>query len=200
MSASTRSEDGFTFVELMISLALLSLMTAYALSAFGMLRDMNRIAAAAAAKQEVYAVTRHMRESLGDIRVQFIAEGDSDHHLLFEGLTSSIRFVTASNGLRETGGLYVVRYVLDDSGDLVSERALLQTRPSNQVNRVVLLRGVSSISFGYMAKSDSNGEASPQAAWEDKRNLPQAIAVSVGFKADDQRRWPETWIRLGAAK
>lgn len=200
MSAATRSEDGFTLVELLISLALLSLMTAYALSAFGMLRDMNKIAARAAAQQEVDAVVRHIRESLGDVRVQFIAEKDGGQHLLFDGFKDSIRFVTASNGERETGGLYIVRYVLDDTGDLVSERTLLQSRSSTEVNRLVLLREVSSVSFGYLAEEGLTGSLAVQAQWESDRILPRAVSVSVGFEANDPRRWPETWVGIGTAK
>ncbi len=200
MSATVRGEDGFTLVELLISLALLSLMTAYAISAFGMLRDMNGIAARAAAQQDVDAAVRHMRESLGDVRVQFIVdEEDGDQHLLFEGAADSVRFVTVSNGERETGGLYAVRYVLDETGDLVSERTLLQSRPWNQANRVVLLRGVTSVLFGYVAEGDPGGEAGTQANWDNERILPRAVTVSVGFKANDSRIWPETWVRLGAA-
>ena len=107
MTLLQRHDDGFTLVELLVSLALLSLMAIYALNAFSSLRDINRVEDRVDAQMEVEAVARHLRETIADVRPIFVRDSNNAPKLLFRGSPGVLEFVSASNGGLETGGLGV---------------------------------------------------------------------------------------------
>ena len=132
MTFSKRNDDGFTLVELLVSIALLSLMAIYTLNAFSAMRNMNRVVDAFGEQMEVEAVQRHLRGAIGDMRPVFKNDANSQAGLLFEGEADRVAFVVASNGDREVGGLYFVQYFVNENGDLIVDRNLLRSSSSNR--------------------------------------------------------------------
>lgn len=193
MTSSRRHDDGFTLVELLVSLALLSLMTIYSLNALASLRDMNRAVDRVGGQMEVEAVARHLRDAIADVRPVFAMDGNNAPQLLFKGSHGTLEFVTASNGDRETGGLYLLRYSLDADGTLLAERRILRDKTTGAANKVVLLRGVKEITFRYWAPGGSNIQNESSDSWERQDILPSAIEVEVGFEDADFRTWPRTF-------
>lgn len=193
MRLHAKADDGFTLVELLVSMALLSLMAIYAIQAFSTLRNMSRVEADMAAQMEVDAVARHLRGELEETSAVFLPDGSVRPKLLFVGKSTTLTYVATSNGEREVGGPYLVSLALDGDGTLKSRRQLIQTKISEQVNEVILLRGVQSIHFSYRA-SKNPPQVLPE--WNADNRLPIAIEISVAFANQDKRHWPETLIRL----
>ena len=129
-----------------------------------------------------------MREAIADARPVFTMGENNAPRLLFKGEPAALEIVSAANGERETGGLYLVRYSLDADGTLIAERQLLRHPPSGKINKVTLLRNVSSLAFEYPGEPGR------------KDTLPNAIAVSLTFAAGDSRIWPRTFVRVSAAR
>lgn len=194
MTLPQRHDEGFTLVELLVSLALLSVMTIYALNAFSSLRDINRVADRIGSQMEVEAVARHFREAIADVRPVFVMDENNAPKFLFNGSPDALEFVTASNGDRETGGLYLVRYSVDAEGTLLAERRILRDRQGTEANKVVLLRDVESVSFRYLDSEDTFD------IWEQKDSLPSAIEVSVSFSNQSPRNWPSTLVVVRTAR
>jgi prepilin-type N-terminal cleavage/methylation domain-containing protein len=193
MNHANRNEAGFTLVELLVAMALLSLMAIYAIQAFGTLRSMNRVEADISAQLEVDAVARHLRSEIADARAVFIQGSGPNAKLTFEGTASSLTYVTASNGERETGGLYLVKLSVDANGVLKSARQLLGAQPSEHVEEVILLRGVKAIAFTYI-KSGNPPETLEN--WNVDNQLPAAIGANVTFDINDLRQWQSLLIRI----
>jgi general secretion pathway protein J len=191
---SLAQEDGFTLVELLISLALLSLMAIYAIQAFTTLRLMNRVESDIASQMEVDAVVRLLRRELVDVRAVFQQQGTANDRLYFDGAQNSLAYVTESNGEREVGGLYYVAISLNNTGTLTAKRQLLGTRLNDHVNEVVLLRDVRKLSFSYAG----DGAAIPD--WQATNQLPLAIGVHIEFQEGDKRRWNDILARLQMSK
>jgi len=200
MKLSRDSEAGFTLVELLVTLALLSLMLVYSVSAFSILRDLDRVSDDAAAQQEVEAAWRYMRDVLTDVRVRHEQNGSGQPRLLFRGDADQIQLVAASNGDRETGGLYVVRFLVSDERQLISERALLQREAGDMQNTVALLNDVTSVRFAFAANPAPGAEFEFEDDWTVANELPVAIRMSVTFAEGDHRRWPETIALVRAAR
>jgi general secretion pathway protein J len=188
--------EGFTLIELLISLALLSLMAIYAIQAFGAMRNMNRLEAAIEAQMEVDAVAHLLRSELGDARAVFQPSETQNAKLYFSGKSESLTFVSASNGERETGGLYVVTLRLDASGTLTSKRQLLGSKLNDHVNEVVLLRGVSKLNVTYAPSTSPNDTMD---SWQTDNQLPIAIGVNIQFQKDDKRHWTDMLVLLQTA-
>jgi general secretion pathway protein J len=187
-------EDGFTLVELLISLALLSLMAIYAIQTFTTLRTMNRIESDMASQMEVDAVARLLRRELSDARAVFQQQGTANEQLYFIGAENTLAYVTESNGEREAGGLYYVAISLDSTGTLTAKRQLLGIKLYDHINEVVLLRGVSKLSFSYV------GDTATTPDWQAINQLPKAIAAHVEFQGGDKRRWSDILVRLQTSR
>lgn len=196
MRSTGRNDAGFTLVEMLVSLALLSLMTVYAVSALSSLRDFNRVADRVGAQAEVEAVVRHFHDTIGDVRPIFVMDESNSPQFLFSGSPNSLEFVSASNGARETGGLYLVRYSVDKEGTLMVERRLLREQKSGEPNMVKLLSGVRSLKFRYYISGSENAVD----RWDRKDVLPSNVSVVVTFESDDDRKWPPFQLNLWAAK
>lgn len=194
MTPSQSHDDGFTLVELLVSLALLSLMTIYALNAFFSLRDINRVVDRIGSQMEVEAVARHFRETISDVRPVFVMDENNAPKFLFKGSPDALEFVSASNGERETGGLYLVRYGVDAEGTLLAERRLLRNGQSIETNQVVLLQDVVGLSFKYLVSGDALD------TWRQKDSLPSAIEVNITFNSRNPRNWQPTLIYLRTAR
>lgn len=191
---------GFTLVELLVSLTLLSLMLIYSVSAFTMLKDLERVSDEAQAQHEVVAASRHMSEALSDARVWFEGTSAGQPRLLFQGSQQEIRFVSVSGGDRETGGIYALRYFVDDDRQLVVERTLLQEVQDKARYIAVLLKDVSLIRFAYAARPDFGSEPAFADEWLPQGSLPFVIRISADFVEGDRRTWPETDIRIRAVQ
>lgn len=197
MNPYVKTNDGFTLVELLVSIALLSLMAIYAIQAFSTLRGMNHVEAEIAAQMEVDALARHLRGELEETSAMFLPDGSSTPKLLFVGKSSTLTYVAISNGEREVGGFYYVNFALDADGTLKSSRRLIQSKISEQVNEVVLLRGVNSIQLTYF---DSENPANAMSEWRLDNQLPTAVEIFVRFPIHDKRRWSKMVIKLQNAQ
>ena len=196
MRSAGWNDAGFTLVEMLVSMALLSLMAIYALSALSSLRDFNRVAGRVGSQAEVAAVARYFHEAISDARLIYAVDENNSPRFIFQGLAHSIEFVSASNGQRETGGLYLVRYSVDAEGTLIAQRQILRDKSRGEPSRVTLLRGVKDVVFGYHASDSEN----IMETWERKDILPSAVDVSVIFENDDDRKWPPLLVSVWTAK
>ena len=200
MKPVTYSEDGFTLVELLVSLALLALMVTYAVSSISTLRQLNRISGEAAAQDEVDAVQRYLRHDIGDLRVVFETGESGNHTLMFDGTSQALSFIGSSDGTRETGGLYQVRVSLNETGELTAERQLLQSQLVGPINRVVLLRDVKSLRLSYAGRANDESKIVWQENWPKGNVLPVALRIAVEFEPTESRHWSETLVQVRTAR
>lgn len=200
MTATAHREAGFTLVELLVSLALLALMVSYAVSAISTLRHLNRVSGETAAQDEVDAVQRYLRQDIGDLRVVFETGESGNQTLMFDGKPQALTFIGNSDGTRETGGLNQVRMSLSETGELNAERQLLQSQVVGPINRVVLLRDVTSLQFSYAGRAKNNDEIVWQENWPKGNVLPIALRIAVEFESRGSRHWPEILVVVRAAR
>jgi general secretion pathway protein J len=196
VKCNAENQDGFTLVELLVSMALLSLMAIYTIQAFSTLRNMNRIEANIAAQMDVDAVVRHLHDEIANTHVVMSEGIGATSKLFFEGNVSNLKFVTTSNGERETGGLYLVQLQVDADGTLISKRQLLGTKSSEHIDEVILLRNVNSIAFSYVTNGNPPSIANQ---WTANNTLPNAVQINLSFKDGDTRKWSIPTIRIATA-
>ena len=191
------SESGTTLVELLVALALLSLMIVYALGALGYLRTMDQFAAGIETQSAVEAVAQHMRQSIADARITFERTDGETTRIVFKGDPTALELVSVLNDELATGGLFVLRYEAGGQGTFSLKRRLHRTELAAEV---VLLDGIKNLRFRYFGAIEAGGEASWLERWPVADRLPMAVAVTVTFPESDSRRWPETVIGLAAAR
>lgn len=183
-------QAGFSLVEMLVSLALVSLMALYAMNALSSLRTSERVTQEMAAQDEVDVVSEFLRQELSGMRLYRDPLDLQNSALGFDGKPNSVRFVTAGDRRREVGGLYLVTYSINGQGQLVTTRKILSGH-SQFEQQTILLQDVVSLNFTYMA---SDGAVS--SSWGDATQLPNAIAVDARFSDFDRRTWSKLVIPL----
>lgn len=200
MTPKFKNVEGFTLVELLVSLALLSLMTIYGLNALSSLNDINRAVGQTEAQMEIDAVARHLRDAIADIRPVFTTDESNAQQLLFKGSSDSLEFVGAANGEREAGGLYLLRYSVNAGHELIVERAMWRERQELTFKKVILMRGIKSIAFKYAASQENAGGEEITDLWRQTDVLPGSIEVNVEFEGNGERKWPTVLASLKNGK
>jgi prepilin-type N-terminal cleavage/methylation domain-containing protein len=196
MKNTKSNQEGFTLVELLVSMALLSLMAIYSVQALRTLHNMNRVEVDISKQMEVDAVARHLRSEISDARAVFLQSDTPNAKLAFSGMSHSLSFVTAANGEREVGGLYLIIVDVGTDGTLKSSRQMLSAHTSNPIDEVTLLRGVKSVNFAYI---NANNSSEILQNWTIDNELPDAIRVNVVFENGDLRNWMDLLITIETA-
>jgi len=193
-----RRAGGFTLVELLLALTLMSMLLALA---YGGLRASTR---AADKGQTVLEDSGRIRMAHQFIRKQinqmiplvFEESEDQQDRSVFQGDRRKIRYVAPMPGYLGFGGPQVqeLAIVPGDEGDkLVFSHALLQGfEEQNLYERdpIVLLEHIEGAEFGFLGL-DEFGELSPwMSDWLETETLPECVSLSIEFTEEVYIQWP----------
>jgi general secretion pathway protein J len=190
-------EAGFTLVELLVALTLLSFVS---LALFGALRfgimAWARGTAHVERVEDVAFVQGFLRRLIADEYPMFLSNDPTRPHVDFEGTAGSLSFlapapIAIARGGRSRFALSVDRH--HGRADLViASRPELTARDDASTSiRKVLLAGVQTVEFSYFGRRRSDGVAQWRDAWVGELTMPALVRVQVRFAADDARLWPD---------
>jgi type II secretory pathway pseudopilin PulG len=199
-------EAGTTLLELLIALALLALLSAYALGALSHLGTFNRAVKEIEDSNSVAAVAQHVRRAIEGSRVVFFTTPGAEARLAFIGEKDRISLVTDADSRLELGGLYLVQLGLDQDGGSSSRlvafrrafRPTMAVEPGN-AEPVELALGVAALRLRYYGAAEGSEEEQWHEAWHSTKKLPGAVEVDVAFE-DGRQRWPALVVTIPAAR
>jgi general secretion pathway protein J len=194
MTGRRHAEDGFTLVEVLVSLAILAIMLTYAIQSFFYFGKARQQADAISAQAEVDAAADLLRRELSGAVPVYRLDDQGRPLLRFKGEAEAIEFVILSSGDRETGGLVLVRYFVDDRNRLVSERRVLRDSVESAPETFSLLNGVEALHLDYVLGGKN------QTAWTSPDRLPQWTRIKVEFVSGDGRLWNALQTRVAAGQ
>jgi len=189
---------GFTLVELLLALTLMSMLLALA---YGGLRASTR---ATDRGQTILEDSSRIRMAHQFVRQQlnqasplvFAVSDDDEERTVFTGEADRIRFVAPMPGYLGFGGPQVQELAVvrgEDSLELVLSHALLQGfEEANLYDGppILLLDQIESATFSFLGR-DENGELAGWASsWPDGSVLPDSIALEIEFVDDVYIEWP----------
>ena len=196
-----RAARGFTMIELMIALVLLSLMSAVL---FGSLNLAGRSAEAGTAKAES---TSGMRLAGEYLRTQLAAQHPQRMHkiqefpLLFGGDADQLRYAAAMPGRVGLGGVWYYRLKLAtvegrQKPSLILERTIPDVNALDMpefvdADRSVLADDIKELKIAYYGvNTGASVDEAPtwRDKWDDPQNLPQLIRVDV--TPEKGNAWP----------
>ncbi len=198
---------GFTLVEILLALGLMSLLLALA---YGGLRAATR---AADRGQLLLEETSRMRITHQFIRRQLnqmlplpfdVADEGSGTRIVFEGDSHRFQFVAPMPGYLGSGGpqVQVIEVVNGGNGlDLLFSHALLQDFEQQRLydrDPIVLLEDLEYAQFEFLSRDDDGEIMGWAASWDDPSILPLAVRIDLGFGEESQSLWPllATTIRV----
>ena len=196
--ATCRRQKGFTLIEMLITMTLLSIIVVLLFSSLkiaaeswnageGKIIEVNK-------KAVVYQFFKRHLTTIRPVSTQAPLQNGEDvpmPQLLFQGRPQFMRFVAALPVSAARKGLQVFQIAADTEKPSILMVALSpyqQTEP-DQPEKVVLLEHIKAFAFSYFGKKDENSEAAWQEDWTGVDRLPQLIKVSINL--DDGSYWPD---------
>ena len=199
-----RPAPGFTLIEILLAVSLLSLIL---LLLFSALFSANRSWAATerriAQNDELRLVAEFIQRQLAEQSPLFWA-GEDDIDLLFSGASDELHFTAGLPAHRGGGGAEALTLKVSRAG---GERQLaLYVQPvgaarrpfANQhgAERVVLLANTARIELAYYGREEIEGQSTWRDEWQHAELLPELIGLTV-YPATG-RAWPQMIIPLHA--
>lgn len=183
---TTRSfQAGFTLIETLVALALLSLMTVFATGAIVVMSRTRQVETRIAERSNMEAVERHLTQTLSDMRTLFAVGTDQNAQLVFSGESGSVSFVGLLSDRLERGGLYWLHYGVTENGVFALEYQLYRPLHEFKTGHFEdLLSGVENVSFNYFGTTKDGASPSWSNQWHRKDTLPRAISVEFKLKGE----------------
>ena len=198
-SVGRRSQGaGFTLVELLLALTLMSMLLALA---YGGLRAATRAADRGQTVLEdssrIRMAHQFVRRQLNQVApLAFAQNDDGTERTVFQGAEDRIRFVAPMPGYLGFGGPQVQELALvrgNDHLELVLSNALLQGFEEERLYErppIVLLEDIESARFSFLGRDENDELAGWVTAWEEPGLLPESIALEIEFIEDVYIHWP----------
>ena len=197
-----RCSHGFTLVELLVGLSLLSLLT---LLLFGGFRFGLRAWEVGSARLEgtdaVAAAQSLLRREFSEAQPVLVGTPTETTPVLFSGAADRLTFVAPLPAHRGTGGFHIFELALRPAGATTSTNDLLlrwhpyradDTAPDfDPKDESVVLSDVDAINLSYFGSPTQGAPAHWLELWDGRLGLPKLVRLQVVFPPGDDRRWPD---------
>lgn len=193
--------SGFTLVELLLAITLMSILLGLTYTGLrAATRSSQRGELMLAAGGELRASHQFIRRQLNQMLPLTFAETDDAEELrtVFEGDATHIKYVAPMPGYLGAGGpqVQLVEVVNGENNELVIQfsHALLQGFSEDRLydrDPVILLEGVSSAGFEFLAKDEEGELIGWTTVWDQPEILPVAVRLDLKFSDGLSLRWPD---------
>jgi general secretion pathway protein J len=193
-----KASRGFTLVEILLALALMSMLLALA---YGGLRASTRAAnKGQAILQEsgrVRMAHQFVRKQLNQMAfLAFSTDPTDEERAVFEGEAKRIRFVASMPGYLGFGGPQVQELAIvpgDDGEMLVLSHALLQGFEEQKLferDPIILLDKIEFAEFSFLGRDETGELGALTNQWEQPELLPESVSLEIEFTEDVYIKWP----------
>jgi len=204
----TNAEAGYTLLELLIALALLTVIASLLLNAIGSARQALDIVDRRGTQASVPAVQSVLRRLLVEARANLDAAERADPDRAFIGEPNKLGFVSSFVPQGQYGGLWRYQIELDSSEGAAESSALVLAqqlvRPASPATsralRTVVVNKVRTLSVRYFGAENKDSAPVWQDAWRHPYRLPRLVSVDVTFARADGRQWTPLIVALPLAQ
>lgn len=193
-----RRAQGFTLVELLLALVLMSMLLALA---YGGLRASTRATDKGQAILEesgrIRMAHQFVRKQLNQMAFLGFGENEDDgSRIVFEGDAKKIRFVAPMPGYLGFGGPQVQELALvsGEKGQmLVLSHALLQGFEEENLyvrEPIVLLDKIEFAEFSFLGRDEEGELIAWTNQWDQTAALPASVSLDIEFTEDVYLKWP----------
>jgi general secretion pathway protein J len=205
----SRGDDGFTLIEMLVAVALLSIMMVLLIGAIGNARVALAFVERANVVTPVYSAQNYLRSALLQARAKQRGLDSNDREIGFLGDAQNMTFTTSFAPNGQFGGLYQVRIGLERSAggqsyELIVTQAL--DRPASNDERAavpklraVLIENVEAVAFSYFGPKEDKPAPEWLDGWSQTYRLPALVSIELKFARGDSRTWYRLIVPLFAS-
>lgn len=184
-----RAPDGFTLLELLLAISLLSLITGSILGGLHVGRRAWETSRVSESLDEVENTLRAVSMLLArSYSVPIASQDATTGQILFDGKPDACRFIMLSEGGAQWGGLIVAEIAGEANGptaNLVVWTSVFRSVESasadrGAMNRTVILKDLTSIRLSYFGVVEQSKPPVWTDNWARRIALPQLIAIKIG--------------------
>lgn len=197
-TAATKGEAGFTLVELLVSLALLGMLSIALYSGLSFGTSAWRKATDSGAELTRIGVAQiALRDMLTRAYPLMLRPAGLDPHIDFEGAADRITFLTPATAEIAPGGFARTTIQFEQDHDALALVSYSQPEltATDARARHVLLRNVQDGAFAYFGAVRPNAPEQWVTGWRGKARLPVLIKVQISFGGRNAPEWPDLVIR-----
>lgn len=196
---SRMREGGFTLIEVLLAIALVSIIMAMAYGGFrASVRATKSGEEVIEQTNRLRVVQQFVRRQLMQTRALVIEQFDDGEIVRFEGDGEHVRFVSPMPGYLSYGGPYVQEFSLERGSqglELVYYYAMLNGYEPGALRETsdgrVLMEGLSGGEFIFLDFDQETGETFWIDFWEEPERLPLAVGVLLDLESGRGLVWPD---------
>lgn len=194
------SEAGFTLVELLVTLALFSLLAVLLFNNVRLgLQAWQHGSAHAEDFEHGLASQDLLRRLIGNIYPMLVPDSGTEPRLDFDGTQEAISFLGSAPIVIGGGGRFRFKVFVDrqrDRTDLVVSSApeLADPQDASMATKTAMLSDIDRAEFAYLDAAAAQTGVQWRDSWARRGALPSLVRVRVKFRSGDARSWPELLI------
>jgi general secretion pathway protein J len=203
MSQGT-SQSGFTLLELLVAMVLLSLLTAALAPCFRLgAHAWDAVDRGSAEAAEVQTAQDFLRRSISEAYPAMFIDQDGRRKLAYAGEADALAMVTPMPAYLGLGGLQIIRIGIEERDGrrklVAIWSPLLPETPDltagEDAQRTVLAEGIDALDIRYYGREAVNDPPAWFETWEGHAGLPKLVRLRVTFPAGSERNWPDLIAR-----
>lgn len=175
-------ERGLTLIELLLSIALLSILTAFLAGGISLSRRAFEADQASANDGELRATVQALSGLIGSAVPVQVRTGGQAATLAFEGHADALTFVGLSDGRGLRGGLYRIAIRRSGQSIFANFKSWSAMTPP-QAADVTMLDGIRDIRLRYYGNPKQTGVPRWYDNWENAENLPDLVSMRIDREA-----------------
>jgi prepilin-type N-terminal cleavage/methylation domain-containing protein len=192
-------EQGLTLIELLLSLAILVVLTGFLAGGLSMGRRAFDADRANEIGSETDAAIQSVSSLMASALPVRVSTSSQKPGIIFDGRRETLVFVGLSEGRSLRGGPHKIS-LRRSGGDLVVDVATTagetaKDAPGPPPTRVVVLSGVREVSFSYFGRMNPSGVPAWRTDWSRLERLPDLVSIRIEFE-DERRNEPATIVAL----
>ena len=202
-----RNTSGFTLLELLVSLTLLSLIAVLIVMAINGARIAKARLEERSEVTRVLAVKRLLQRIISETSPALRDPRQLRKYIYFEGKPESLTLISGHSAAGQYGGLYVCDIGGEQTGKANAKELILQQSLLRRTNGVVqvqqlggtkhsLLKNIEDVRFRYFGRRKGHRAASWSDRWQKSSALPRLVEMTVLFGAIDHRKSQSMTIAL----